>query len=107
MPAFAIYVGRPTIYGNPFAASIYGQARAVELFRNWVTGNVSAHEMSQLSFESRYSSWVTARSVLQQSLPELRGRNAVLLVPSRPAVPRRRTAGIGECLSVDHLCRPG
>ena len=74
MPALAKYVGRPTIFGNPFPVDIYGREKAVDLFRRWLNGNMSADEMSQLSFDSRYSSLVTARIVLRDGLPELKGK---------------------------------
>lgn len=41
MPAGAIYVGRPTKWGNPFAApepTASGRAIAVEQFRSWLEG---------------------------------------------------------------------
>ncbi len=81
MPFLAVYVGRPTIFGNPFLIDIYGRERAIELFARWIAGNVSAHEMSQLSFESRYASWVTAHSVLMRALPELKGRTLCCWCP--------------------------
>lgn len=33
MPAGAVYVGRPTRFGNPFGVDEHGRARAVELYR--------------------------------------------------------------------------
>ena len=77
MPALAVYVGRPTIFGNPFPVDVYGQDKAVDLFDRWLTGNMSAYEMSQLSYSSRYSSLVTARRVIHDRLHELRGRALV------------------------------
>jgi hypothetical protein len=33
----AIYVGRPTIFGNPFVVGVHGiQGECVELFREWI-----------------------------------------------------------------------
>ena len=81
MPALAKYVGRPTIFGNPFPVDIYGAERSVDLFRRWLTGNMSAHEMSQLSFDSRYTSLVTARGVLKDALPELRRKTLCCWCP--------------------------
>jgi hypothetical protein len=38
MPEGAVYVGRPTMWGNPFFASVMGADRAVEYFRQWAEG---------------------------------------------------------------------
>jgi Domain of unknown function (DUF4326) len=41
MPAGAVYVGRPTRYGNPFPAtdtSSAGRAEAVRRYRSWLVG---------------------------------------------------------------------
>jgi len=38
MPEGAIYVGRPTMWGNPFAIKKYGVTKALEYFRAFLTG---------------------------------------------------------------------
>jgi hypothetical protein len=38
MPATAVYVGRPSLYGNPYPASIYGLDLSLKLFRNTANG---------------------------------------------------------------------
>lgn len=39
MPANTIYVGRPTIFGNPFAVDAdHDAAWAVRMFRHWLDG---------------------------------------------------------------------
>jgi hypothetical protein len=38
MPESAVYVGRPTRWGNPFPASYFGPAEAVRLYREWLAG---------------------------------------------------------------------
>lgn len=36
-PSDAVYVGRPTIYGNPFVVGVDGQqGDCVELYRKWI-----------------------------------------------------------------------
>jgi hypothetical protein len=37
MPAGALYVGRPTRFGNPFPIAEHGPAAAVALYRTWLT----------------------------------------------------------------------
>ena len=38
MPAGAVYVGRPTKWGNPFSVSEYGQELAVKKFEQYAKG---------------------------------------------------------------------
>jgi hypothetical protein len=49
MPPNAVYVGRPTEFGNPFPVDVYGIEGALELYREWLYGRMSAREMSELS----------------------------------------------------------
>lgn len=37
MPEGAIYVGRPTMWGNPFFVRFFGAAKAVKTFKEWAT----------------------------------------------------------------------
>ncbi len=41
MPANTVYVGRPTVWGNPYPASQYGAEEAVRLYRELVDGSES------------------------------------------------------------------
>ena len=81
MPPNTIYIGRPTMAGNPFPVSVYGQARAVDLHRRWITGNMSHEEMSQLSRCDRWSdgpravSLVLLRKWVLEYLQTLRGKH--------------------------------
>jgi hypothetical protein len=74
MPENTIYVGRPGKFGNPFPVDIYGQERAVGLFRRWLTGNMSMAELDGLS---RYpeGSMVSERRALLAAIPSLRGKS--------------------------------
>jgi len=38
MPPNTRYVGRPTIWGNPFRASVFGLETAIALYRDSITG---------------------------------------------------------------------
>lgn len=75
-PEGAIYVGRPMIYGNPFPVDVYGRAGATELFRRFLTGDMSTLEMSQLSRCDPYDalSIVTLRRLILDAIPALRGK---------------------------------
>ena len=74
MPEDAVYVGRPGPFGNPFPVDIYGQEKAVDLFRRWLTGNMSMNELSGLS---RYQegSMVLECRIMVKKIPRLRGKN--------------------------------
>ena len=77
----AVKVDRSTIFGNPFPLDVYGREGAIDLFRRWLTGNMSAHERSGLSREDRWSagecpvSLGTVARWLCDDLQKLKGRN--------------------------------
>lgn len=48
MPLNTVYVGRPTIWGNPFPIITYGE-RALDLYRRWIWSEMSESEMATLS----------------------------------------------------------
>ena len=49
MPKNTVKVDRSTKFGNPFPLDCYGRERSLDKFRRWVTGNMSAFEMSTSS----------------------------------------------------------
>ena len=46
LPEGAIYIGRPTIWGNPFMGR-WGHARSVILHREWLRGRIGALTLEQ------------------------------------------------------------
>ena len=77
MPDGAVYVGRPTKWGNPFpfsAAEEAGYTRhgAVSAFEDWLAGNPWACGSDK--FEAK-------RQAILDSLPELRGRDLACWCP--------------------------
>ena len=82
MPPNAIYVGRPTVFGNPFRPtdrrpqSPSDQLRRVENFRAWVTGSPKSPWFGTASDE--------ARQDLLSALPRLRGRDLACWCPLPP-----------------------
>ena len=44
MPGNAVYVGRPTKWGNPFAVKDYGRAQALRLYAAYIEGLVYVGE---------------------------------------------------------------
>ena len=59
------YVGRPSIFANPFDWREVGRERAVKLFRQWLNGDL----------DDRYPDFVSRRRQLVKRLKELRGKN--------------------------------
>lgn len=49
-PEGAIYVGRPTRWGNPFCGARFGHAQGVKLHREWVDGRLSERRLTRLGF---------------------------------------------------------
>lgn len=49
-PAGIIYVGRPTIFGNPFDYRRFGHARCVRLYARWLERDISDLELTRLGF---------------------------------------------------------
>lgn len=50
MPEGAIYVGRPTMWGNPFQHRRWGHAKSVILHRRWLADGMGAMTMERLGF---------------------------------------------------------
>ena len=84
MPAGAVYVGRPGLLGNPFPVAVYGQQGAVDRYRAWLSGTLSADDRAGSSRADvwsdpdRFVSLVTLRErVLRgaDGLPRLRGKD--------------------------------
>jgi hypothetical protein len=81
-PAGCIYVGRPTVWGNPFSVAVHGAARATELYRRWVDGNLTTDELNTLQHcLGPHISLITARKWLLARLPELRGQDLCCWCP--------------------------
>jgi hypothetical protein len=51
MPEGAIYVGRPTRWGNPFEVPVLGRELAVDLFRSFMHGVFDPRPLDHLSDE--------------------------------------------------------
>lgn len=82
MPAGAVYVGRPTRWGNPFPVDVYGQDGAVDRFRRLMCGQMSTLEMSQSSTcHSADVSLVTVRRWILDELPTLKGKDLACFCP--------------------------
>lgn len=76
-PPGAFYVGRPTIWSNPFAGRKgIGHARSVILYRAWIEGHLTRHVLKCAGFSAAeieaLGRW---RRRLMARLSELRGRD--------------------------------
>ena len=81
-PEGAVYVGRPTLFGNPFTSERFGHARATRLHRDWLTGRISALTLEQLGFcPAEVDELLRLRARVRRGLPRLRGRNLVCWCP--------------------------
>lgn len=67
MPKGAVYVGRPTYFGNPFQGKTAGAEAAVERFRRWLDGEVMK-DRARILLPSR-------RNAVLGSLEWLRGHD--------------------------------
>ena len=68
MPADAVYVGRPTRWGNPFPVDQYGRGGAIARYREWIT---TGTDRLPIGSRGRCLDPVRCRA----ELPTLRGRD--------------------------------
>jgi hypothetical protein len=50
LPGGAVYVGRPTMWGNPFMGRRWKHAKSVILHRRWLLGGLGALTLERLGF---------------------------------------------------------
>lgn len=68
------YVGRPTLFGNPFRSDRFGHARSVKLHRAWLQGWIAALTLERLGFcPAEIDTLARRRERILQRLPELAG----------------------------------
>lgn len=82
LPEAARYVGRPTMFGNPFPSERYGHARATRLHKAWLEGRISALALEQLGFcPAEVDTILRLRARVRRALPDLRGTDLVCWCP--------------------------
>ena len=74
MPKGCRYVGRGTIFGNPFPAKRIGRAKALSLYRKFMRGRWGDLEKAGVSMMAVMQLQIVRAEVLKR-LPELRGRD--------------------------------
>jgi Domain of unknown function (DUF4326) len=81
-PEGAIYVGRPTLWGNPFTIDRFGHARCVILHRYWLAGHLGALTLERMGFcPAEIDALDRKRDATLRRLPELTGRALVCWCP--------------------------
>jgi hypothetical protein len=81
-PIGAIYVGRPTIWGNPFTIDRWGHARCVVLHRRWLTGAIAALTLEGMGFcPAEIDALDRKRIAILTRLHTLAGRDLVCWCP--------------------------
>lgn len=72
-PVGVVYVGRPTVFGNPFAKR-FGHARSVALYRLWIERRLGALSLGKLGFcPSEIDALARWRHQLDIELPRIFG----------------------------------
>lgn len=75
-PAGAVYVGRPTLWGNPFTRPGIGHARSIILYRAWISGEITPHVLRCAGFDdAEIDSLHRWHARLLPQLPYLRGKD--------------------------------
>ena len=74
-PPGVIYVGRPTIWGNPFDLKRHGHAKCVQLFQRWLDGQLADLSLERMGYcPAEIEALHRKRATLLQRLPELAGQ---------------------------------
>ena len=75
MPEGAVYVGRPSRFGNPFTGD-----KAVALFRRWLTGALSQREFIQRKDDGSWALY-SDRKLIAHEIEKLRGKDLTCWCP--------------------------
>lgn len=75
-PPGTIYVGRPTVFGNPFHSEKFGHAKSVKLYQQWVDGRLGDLTLEKMGFDgAEIDSLHRWRMRLAAAIPRLRGHD--------------------------------
>lgn len=87
VPEGTVYVGRPTLWGNPFTGTGAGHARSVILHREWLRGRIGALTLERsLRFcPAQIDAIERLRRRVIANLPRLRGRHLACWCPQTSA----------------------
>jgi uncharacterized protein DUF4326 len=73
MPANTVKVDRTTKFGNPFSS--YAPEKAVQLFKLWITGELTDNEVREKFPLIIAHHLISRRKIIQGGLPDLVGKN--------------------------------
>lgn len=83
LPEGAVYVGRPTMWGNPFTHRRWGHAKCVVLHRRWLAGTLGALGLERMGFcPAEIDALARLRARVLDRLPELRGKDLACWCPA-------------------------
>lgn len=82
LPEGAVYVGRPTLWGNPFMVGRWGHARSVILHENWLAGRLGALSLENMGWNAgEIEALERRRRRVLTSLHTLAGRDLACWCP--------------------------
>lgn len=86
MPEGSIYVGRPTLWGNPFTIDRFGHAKCVILHKEWLNGRLGDLTLEHMKFcPAEIEALHRKRISTLIRLHELAGRDLVCWCPQSSA----------------------
>jgi hypothetical protein len=75
------YVGRPSLFANPFQAR-FKHARSVEIHRAWLEGRISALGLERLGYcPKQIDALLRLRARVRRALPRLHGMDLICWCP--------------------------
>ena len=81
-PEGSRYVGRPTIFGNPFMLARFGHAKSVQLFDRWLEGSIADLTLERMGFcPAEVEAMRRRRTLLLERLPDLKGLDLICWCP--------------------------
>lgn len=82
LPEGAVYVGRPTIWGNPFQDRGMNHARSVIIHKNWLAGRVGDLSLERMHFSpAEIEALHRLREKVLTRLHELAGKDLACWCP--------------------------
>lgn len=76
------YVGRPSLFANPFRPERFGHARSVEIHRAWLEGRLSALGLGRLGFcPGEVDALLRLRARVRRNLDRIRGLDLICWCP--------------------------
>lgn len=85
-PEGSIYVGMPTLWGNPFTSKRFGHARSIILHKQWLEGRIGALTFERMGFcPKEIEALDRKREGVLRNLHRLYGRDLACWCPTTSA----------------------